>query len=71
MAAYFKTYSYPVMILSDLKHAFWPFQHDHTKTLFLRAATAANCVDRSDFVGESLLTAVAHKLHQLRLLNIG
>jgi len=41
-----------VQILNDLKRAFWPFQHDHTKTLFLRAATAANCVDRSDFVGE-------------------
>nr|ACU20898.1 unknown [Glycine max] len=56
-----------VEILNDLKHAFWPFQHDHTKTLFLRAATAANCVDRSDFVGESgsqiaLAKAAQHRL---------
>lgn len=42
-----------VEILNNLKHAFWPFHHDHTKTLFLRAAHAANCVDRSDSVGES------------------
>ncbi|KAG4974545.1 hypothetical protein JHK87_031366 [Glycine soja] len=57
----------PTRILNDLKHAFWPFQHDHTKTLFLRAATAANCVDRSDFVGESgsqiaLAKAAQHRL---------
>ncbi|XP_061353710.1 uncharacterized protein LOC133298436 [Gastrolobium bilobum] len=42
-----------VEMLNNLKHVFWPFQHDHSKTLFLRAAHAANCVDRSDFVGES------------------
>ncbi|KAG5066309.1 hypothetical protein AAZX31_04G126900 [Glycine max] len=56
-----------VEILSDLKHAFWPFQHDHTKTLFLRAATAANCVDRSDFVGESGSQIASAKAAQHRL----
>ncbi|KAJ8756030.1 hypothetical protein K2173_024577 [Erythroxylum novogranatense] len=35
-------------ILRNLKEAFWPFQNDLSKSLFLRAARAANCVDRSD-----------------------
>ncbi|KAL9321780.1 hypothetical protein ACSQ67_009833 [Phaseolus vulgaris] len=56
-----------VEILNDLKRAFWPFQHDHTKTLFLRAATAANCVDRSDFVGESGSQIASAKAAQHRL----
>ncbi|CAJ1958921.1 unnamed protein product [Sphenostylis stenocarpa] len=56
-----------VEILNDLKHAFWPFQHDHTKTLFLRAASAANCVDRSDFVGESGSQIASAKAAQHRL----
>ncbi|RDX77816.1 hypothetical protein CR513_41998 [Mucuna pruriens] len=56
-----------VEILNDLKHAFWPFQHDHTKTLFLRAATAANCVDRSNFIGESGSQIASAKAAQHRL----
>ncbi|KAK7323294.1 hypothetical protein VNO77_26760 [Canavalia gladiata] len=56
-----------VEMLNDLKHAFWPFQHDHTKTLFLRAANAANCVDRSDFVGESGSQIASAKAAQHRL----
>ncbi|XP_061344505.1 uncharacterized protein LOC133290443 [Gastrolobium bilobum] len=56
-----------VEILNNLKHAFWPFQHDHTKTLFLRAAHAANCVDGSDFVGESGSHIASAKAAQHRL----
>ncbi|KAL2337186.1 hypothetical protein Fmac_011632 [Flemingia macrophylla] len=56
-----------VEILNDLKRAFWPFQHDHTKTLFLRAANAANCVDRSEFVGESGSQIASAKAAQHRL----
>lgn len=37
-----------VQILRNLKDAFWPFQHDHAGSLFLRAARAANCIDRSN-----------------------
>ncbi|KAI3425632.1 Transglut_core2 domain-containing protein [Psidium guajava] len=37
-----------VQILTDLKGAFWPFQHNHNESLFLRAAQAANCSDRSN-----------------------
>ncbi|KAK8661981.1 hypothetical protein V6N13_091569 [Hibiscus sabdariffa] len=33
-------------ILRNLKDAFWPFQHDGADSLFLRAADAANCVDK-------------------------
>ncbi|KAM7511839.1 hypothetical protein LguiB_010714 [Lonicera macranthoides] len=39
-------------ILRDLKDAFWPFHRDRTKSLFLRAAEAANCYDRSNDVNE-------------------
>ncbi|XP_027340964.1 uncharacterized protein LOC113854257 isoform X1 [Abrus precatorius] len=56
-----------VGILNDLKHAFWPFQHDHSKNLFLRAANAANCIDRTDFVGESGLQIASAKAAQHRL----
>lgn len=34
-----------VKILKDLKDAFWPFQLDRSRSLFLRAAEAANCSD--------------------------
>ncbi|XP_054813868.1 uncharacterized protein LOC129314453 [Prosopis cineraria] len=54
-------------ILNNLKHSFWPFQHDHTKSLFLRAAHAANCVDRSDFIGESGSQLASAKAAQHRL----
>ncbi|KAG9459643.1 hypothetical protein H6P81_004151 [Aristolochia fimbriata] len=33
-----------VEILKNLKHAFWPFPNDNAKSLFLRAAQAANCI---------------------------
>ncbi|KAK7401352.1 hypothetical protein VNO78_12767 [Psophocarpus tetragonolobus] len=56
-----------VEILNDLKHAFWPFQHDQTKSLFLRAATAANCVDRTNFVAESGSQIASAKAAQHRL----
>ncbi|XP_057454724.1 uncharacterized protein LOC130746191 [Lotus japonicus] len=56
-----------VEILNNLKHAFWPFQHDYTKTLFLRAAHAADCVDRSAFVGESASQIASAKAAQHRL----
>ncbi|XP_057738390.1 uncharacterized protein LOC130955531 [Arachis stenosperma] len=56
-----------VKILNNLKHAFWPFQHDSNKSLFLRAAHAANCVDRSDFVGESGSQIASAKAAQHRL----
>ncbi|KAK7243351.1 hypothetical protein RIF29_38144 [Crotalaria pallida] len=56
-----------VEILNNLKHAFWPFRHDHSKNLFLRAADAANCVDRSVFVGESGSQIASAKAAQHRL----
>ncbi|XP_052111699.1 uncharacterized protein LOC107471645 [Arachis duranensis] len=56
-----------VQVLNNLKHAFWPFQHDSNKSLFLRAAHAANCVDRSDFVGESGSQIASAKAAQHRL----
>ncbi|XVF82319.1 hypothetical protein PTKIN_Ptkin16aG0037000 [Pterospermum kingtungense] len=40
-------------ILRNLKDAFWPFQHDHADSLFLRAAYAANCIDKSNVIQES------------------
>ncbi|KAK7840491.1 hypothetical protein CFP56_016648 [Quercus suber] len=39
-------------ILRNLKNAFWPFQHDHTRSLFLWAAHAANCIDKSNIAEE-------------------
>lgn len=53
-----------VEILSDLKEAFWPFQQDHSKSLFLRAAHAANCYDKSVDSGFELASAKAaqHRL---------
>ncbi|KAF9688780.1 hypothetical protein SADUNF_Sadunf01G0023700 [Salix dunnii] len=56
-----------MQILRNLKEAFWPFQHDHTKSLFLRAAHAADCVDTSKtFEGSSAQLASA-KAAQHRL----
>ncbi|XP_012068658.1 uncharacterized protein LOC105631226 isoform X2 [Jatropha curcas] len=48
--------------LRSLKEAFWPFQYDHTKSLFLRAAHATNCIDVSkhlEYCGSQLLPAKA------------
>eukprot|EP00268_Persea_americana_P018521 TRINITY_DN19265_c0_g1_i2.p1 TRINITY_DN19265_c0_g1~~TRINITY_DN19265_c0_g1_i2.p1 ORF type:complete len:422 (-),score=47.21 TRINITY_DN19265_c0_g1_i2:292-1557(-) len=41
------TQSLLVEILRNLKDAFWPFKNDHSRSLFLRAAHAANCVGPS------------------------
>ncbi|KAF5733636.1 transglutaminase family protein [Tripterygium wilfordii] len=41
-----------VEVLKNLKEAFWPFQHDDPKTLFLSAAEVANCTDKSNVVRE-------------------
>lgn len=41
-----------VQMLRSLKDAFWPFQHDNTRSLFLRAAHAANFIDRSNVIRE-------------------
>ncbi|CAN1781140.1 hypothetical protein LINPERHAP1_LOCUS15347 [Linum perenne] len=35
-------------MLRNLKEAFWPFQYDQTRSLFLSAAHAANCVDTTE-----------------------
>lgn len=56
-----------VEILKDLKNAFWPFQHDPAKSLFLRAAQAANCDDTSNSVEESALKIASAKAARHRL----
>lgn len=42
-----------VEILRNLKDAFWPFQHEHCNSLFLRAAHAANHVHGPAIAGEN------------------
>ena len=37
-----------IQILTNLKESFWPFQQNQSRSLFLRAADAANCSDSSD-----------------------
>ncbi|KAK3228802.1 hypothetical protein Dsin_000683 [Dipteronia sinensis] len=54
-------------ILRTLKNAFWPFQHDNFKSLFLRAAHAANCVDKLSSFGDSALQLASAKAAQHRL----
>ncbi|KAJ9685353.1 hypothetical protein PVL29_017398 [Vitis rotundifolia] len=56
-----------VEMLRSLKDAFWPFQHDNTRSLFLRAAHAANCIDRSNIVTESGFELASAKAAQHRL----
>lgn len=56
-----------VEMLRSLKDAFWPFQHDNTRSLFLRAAHAANCIDRSNMVTESGFELASAKAAQHRL----
>ncbi|RVW69339.1 hypothetical protein CK203_054859 [Vitis vinifera] len=56
-----------VQMLRSLKDAFWPFQHDNTRSLFLRAAHAANCIDRSNIVTESGFELASAKAAQHRL----
>ncbi|KAM7508515.1 hypothetical protein LguiA_018968 [Lonicera macranthoides] len=55
------------VILRDLKDAFWPFHRDRTKSLFLRAAEAANCYDRSNDVNESGFELASAKAARHRL----
>ncbi|CAN1781142.1 hypothetical protein LINPERHAP1_LOCUS15347 [Linum perenne] len=54
-------------MLRNLKEAFWPFQYDQTRSLFLSAAHAANCVDTTEesiYSGFQLASAKAaqHRL---------
>ncbi|XP_019225777.1 PREDICTED: uncharacterized protein LOC109207333 isoform X2 [Nicotiana attenuata] len=57
-----------VEMLKDLKDAFWPFQLDHTKSPFLRAARAANCSESANDSEESAfeLASVKASLHRLQ-----
>ncbi|WOH14745.1 hypothetical protein DCAR_0934267 [Daucus carota subsp. sativus] len=61
------TESLLVKILTELKVAFWPFQLDQDKSLFLRAAEAANCSRRSRNVNESASELASVKAAQHRL----
>ncbi|XP_022764741.1 uncharacterized protein LOC111309969 [Durio zibethinus] len=54
-------------ILRNLKDALWPFQHDHADSLFLRAAHAANCVDKFNGIQESGYQLASAKAAQHRL----
>ncbi|KDP40541.1 hypothetical protein JCGZ_24540 [Jatropha curcas] len=54
-------------ILRNLKETFWPFQHDYSKSSFLRAADAANFVDRSSVAQESGFQLASAKAAQHRL----
>ncbi|WCJ39122.1 hypothetical protein M5689_020138 [Euphorbia peplus] len=54
-------------ILRSLKETFWPFQHDYSKSSFLRAADAANCIDRSSAAEESGFQLASAKAAQHRL----
>ncbi|KAH9658213.1 transglut core2 domain-containing protein [Citrus sinensis] len=53
-------------ILRNLKNAFWPFQHDRSRSLFLRAARAANCIDQLNS-GDSGLQLASAKAARHRL----
>ncbi|WRX12370.1 Prolamin-like domain - like 2 [Theobroma cacao] len=55
------------VILRNLKDAFWPFQHDHADSLFLRAAHAANCIDKYNGIQESGYQLASAKAAQHRL----
>ncbi|XP_050234762.1 uncharacterized protein LOC126682996 [Mercurialis annua] len=54
-------------ILGTLKETFWPFQHNHSKSPFLRAADAANCIDRSITAEQSGFQLASAKAAQHRL----
>ncbi|PON53301.1 Tetratricopeptide-like helical domain containing protein [Parasponia andersonii] len=56
-----------VEILRNLKDAFWPFQYDHTGSLFLRAARAANCIDKPNIIEDSGFQLASAKAAQHRL----
>ncbi|KAF2315483.1 hypothetical protein GH714_039912 [Hevea brasiliensis] len=55
--------------LRNLKEAFWPFQYDNTKSLFLRAAHAANCIDKSKNLEDSDCQLAPAESAQHRLLH--
>ncbi|TQD73470.1 hypothetical protein C1H46_040990 [Malus baccata] len=57
---------YP-QILRNLKDAFWPFQHDQLGNLFLRAARAADFIDRSNINEDSGFQLASAKAAQHRL----
>ncbi|CAI9786118.1 unnamed protein product [Fraxinus pennsylvanica] len=61
------TQSLLVEMLKDLKHAFWPFQLNHTRSLFLRAAQAAHCSNGSNNSKESAVEIASAKAAQHRL----
>ncbi|KAB5573001.1 hypothetical protein DKX38_000195 [Salix brachista] len=61
------THMVQTLILRNLKEAFWPFQNDHTKSLFLRAAHAADCVDTSKTFEGSGAQLASAKAAQHRL----
>ncbi|XP_043693520.1 uncharacterized protein LOC122643996 [Telopea speciosissima] len=61
------TQSLLVAILRNLKEAFWPFQSDHTRSLFLRAAHAANCIDGASIAEESGFELASAKAARHRL----
>ncbi|KAJ6944423.1 hypothetical protein NC652_009728 [Populus alba x Populus x berolinensis] len=54
-------------ILKNVKEAFWPFQHDQNKSLFLRAVHAVLCTDRSNVVEESAFQLESAKSSHRRL----
>ncbi|PQQ10991.1 uncharacterized protein Pyn_08078 [Prunus yedoensis var. nudiflora] len=56
-----------VEILRNLKDAFWPFQHDQPGNLFLRAARAANFIDKSNINEDSGFQLASAKAAQHRL----
>ncbi|KAK9912776.1 hypothetical protein M0R45_036619 [Rubus argutus] len=56
-----------VEILRNLKDAFWPFQHDQSGNLFLRAARAANFIDVSNVNEDSGFQLASAKAAQHRL----
>ncbi|XP_047975459.1 uncharacterized protein LOC125217926 isoform X2 [Salvia hispanica] len=56
-----------VEILKDLKNAFWPFQLNHARSPFLRAAEAAHCVTGSSNAKESASQLASSKAARHRL----
>ncbi|XP_042010589.1 uncharacterized protein LOC121759149 isoform X2 [Salvia splendens] len=56
-----------VEILNDLKNAFWPFQLNHARSPFLRAAEAAHCVTGSNNAKESASQLASSKAARHRL----
>lgn len=56
-----------VEILKDLKNAFWPFQLDHGRSPFLRAAEAAHCFTGANNANESGLELASAKAARHRL----